>query len=108
MIDPRDRQIWLDRTPPATADLSKAGDPGTRRMTLKVVRDQILVRHMSREHTRHMRPRPDQGHIALDDIDQLRNLIETGASQDFPNAGDPGIALHRLPNACDIAEIDMH
>src|SRR5258708_39912500 len=36
-----------------------------------------------REHSRNVRARSNQRHVALDDIDQLRNFIETGFPQDL-------------------------
>lgn len=108
MIDPRNRQARLDCAAPTSTHLSEACNPRSRRVSLKVVRDQILVGHMSCEHTRHMRSRPNEGHLALNDIDELRNLVEARASQDFSNACDPGIAPHRLSDASDVTEIDVH
>ena len=35
-----------------------------------------------------MRTRPDQRHIALEDIEQLRQLVDAGGAQDLADLGD--------------------
>src|ERR1700727_1934088 len=55
-----------------------------------------------------MRSGSDQRHIALDDIDELRNFIKTGLAQDSADWRNPGIALHRLAYARGVARIDAH
>lgn len=108
MVDTRDRQSGLDRASPATAYLSKAGDTWACGVALKIVRNQILVGHIGGEHAGNMRPRSNKGHVALDDIDQLRNLVEAGAPQNSSNPRDPDIPLNRLLDACDVGDLSPH
>jgi hypothetical protein len=55
-----------------------------------------------------MRAGSDQRHIALDDIDKLRNFIETGFAEYFPDWRNPGIAQHRLFHAARVANVAAH
>src|SRR6202022_204298 len=59
-------------------------------------------------HPRNVRAGSDQRHVALDDIDELRNFIETGFPQYFPDRCNSGIAPHRLFHAAGVASIRAH
>ena len=38
------------------------------------------------------RPRPDQAHLAADDVPELRQLVDRGAAKDAADARDPAVA----------------
>src|SRR5438477_377754 len=42
------------------------------------------------------RARSDEAHVSLQDVDQLRKLVERSLSHQPAHLGDPGIALGRL------------
>ena len=43
-----------------------------------------------------MRARPDQGHLAAQHVDQLRQLVQAGAAQPASDRGDPRVVGARL------------
>ena len=68
-------------------DLRPAGDPGQHlepaALALGVALDLVAER----------RARPDQAHVAADDVPQLRQLVERGAAQKGTDPRDPAVAL---------------
>ena len=108
VIDPRNRRAGLGRTSPAAADLREPGNARPRRMALKVVWHEVFVRQFRRQHSRNMRSRPDQRHVALDHVEQLRNFVEAGLAQNPPDRRHARIALNRLPYAALVAGIVAH
>ena len=43
---------------------------------------------------RQRRPRPDQAHVALEHVDQLRQLVQRPLAQERADPGDPRVAAH--------------
>jgi hypothetical protein len=71
----------------AAAHLSPAGQAGLDEMAAAVVRQcslQVL------DERGLLGPRADDAHLAANDVEQLRNLVEVRAAQDAP---DPGHAI---------------
>ena len=68
-------------------DLRPAGDPGQHLepapLPVGVPLDLVAER----------RPRPDQAHVAADDVPELRQLVERGAAEEAAGARDPAVAL---------------
>jgi hypothetical protein len=77
-------------------------------MTLKIIWHQVFVGQIRRQHSRNVRPRPDQRHVALDHVEQLRNFVEAGLAQNSPHRRHARVALDRLPYAAHVARIDAH
>ena len=77
-------------------------------MALKIVWHQVLIGQIRRQHSRDVRPWPDQRHVALDHVDQLRNFVEAGFSQNSSDRRHACVALHRLPYAARITGIVAH
>src|SRR3546814_9780347 len=48
-----------------------------------------------RSEFRALRARPDETHLALDDVDDLRQLIDSELADDATDIGDPGIVARR-------------
>ena len=48
---------------------------------------QVVAGHLARQR----RPRPDEAHLAEQDVPDLRQLIEAGRSQDPADAGQPRV-----------------
>ncbi len=55
----------------------------------------------------HLRPGPDQGHVARDHIDQLRQFVQLVAAQEGPQWGDPIIVTGGDAGAAEVG-IGMH
>ena len=68
--------------------LSPAGDAGTDLM-LDVVAGNLLLELLDEEGT--LRARPDQTHVTLEDIEDLRQLVDTGLPDEFPDRRDAGV-----------------
>src|SRR3954447_10862644 len=67
---PEARDPWLDQQPPVDV--------------VRVVGD----------FARQRRPRPDERHVAADDVEQLRQLVERVAPQELADASDARVVLH--------------
>src|SRR5664279_1593353 len=48
-------------------------------------------------------PRPDEAHLALQDVEQLRQLVEREPTDEPSDAGDSGIALDLEQDAAQLA-----
>src|SRR5690349_12273720 len=68
----------------AAADLPEAGDSGYNLQSRSMPQPVGLGRERGR-------PRTDQAHIAKQNIEQLRQLIQARLAQDLPNSRNPGI-----------------
>src|SRR5690606_28098265 len=68
--------------------LGPAGDPGLHHVLLHVLRHLLLE---LRDEHRPLRARPDDRHLALEHVDELRQLIEARAAQERPEAGRPAL-----------------
>src|SRR5262245_60031723 len=64
---------------PPAVDLRPPGNPGFHAMAGHVVRDRLP--ELMDEHWP-LRPRTDQAHVATQDVDQLRQLVEAGPPQE--------------------------
>src|SRR5512147_2387277 len=78
-----------------TVNLGPSRDAGLHLMPQHVVLDQFLIELVMRHS---MRPRPDDGHVAHQYIEKLRQLIQTRPAQERANGGNSRIALLRLEN----------
>ncbi len=72
----------------AASDLPEAGQAGGNLQTASIFVGVKL------DFARQGRPGADEGHIALEDIDQLGQLVEAGAAEDAAEGGDSRVALH--------------
>src|SRR5260370_1314127 len=61
-----------------------------------------------REHSRNVRARSNQPHVALDDIDQLRNFIDTVFPQDLADRGSSAMPPHPLLHSAHITGVHPH
>ncbi len=51
------------------------------------------------------RPRPDQRHLSLEHVDELRQLVEGPAAQPAADGGDPGVVLRLEGGPVDLVEV---
>ena len=79
-----------------TINLCPAGNPRLDLVSLHVGLDQILVVLVVRQG---VGPGPDNGHAPLQDIEELRQLVEAGPTDESANGSDPGIILGSLGHA---------
>src|SRR5262245_38558366 len=71
------------RTP---GDLPEPGHAGADEQPAADVAEEVAV-------VGGQRARPDQRHLALEDVDQLRQLVERGLAQEAADRGDPRVIL---------------
>ena len=77
--------VGVERRVVPGLDLPQAGDAGA---------DLVAGVQLGRELvdlSLQCRPGPDEAHVALEHVEQLRQLVEAGAAQDVADAGDPGV-----------------
>src|SRR3712207_1647163 len=71
----------------ATADLPQAGDPGLDEEPAVHVRPVLLDLPVD------VRPRPDERHLALEDVDELRELVERVPAEEAAHGGDARVLV---------------
>jgi hypothetical protein len=76
-------------------NLRPAGDAGHDAMAMEVSLDCVAIKPIAGLHRNRMRARTDQGHVAAQHIDQLRQLIDAQSAKDATDAGNPRVILHR-------------
>src|ERR1700680_3093138 len=78
--------------PSQVVDLRPPGEAGPDPLPLQVARHvhAVLLIEEGR-----LRARPDQAHVALEDVDQLRQLVQTHPPQDSPEPGGARVARLR-------------
>src|SRR5579862_9938445 len=76
-----DSESFLERQLPSPEDLHRAGDPG-----LDLEPEEVL-REVALDEVELLRPRPDDGHLATQDVDELRQLVEARSPQQPADAG---------------------
>jgi hypothetical protein len=57
----------------------------------RIVVDRFVVAHIGRFRRKRMGSRPDQGHLAAQDIEDLRKLIKAGSTKKPADACDPRV-----------------
>ena len=75
----------LPGDPGPALDLGPTGDPGAHLVAA------VLDRRVLGDLRRDRRPRPDDRHLAAQDVDEVGDLVERGAAQEATCAGDPGV-----------------
>src|SRR5690606_6255826 len=85
--------------------LGPAGDPGLDPVALHVAVHQGLVLLVVRDR---VWPRADDGHRALQHVDELRQLVQAGAAQECPERRDPRVTLAGLGNGAFFFLMDPH
>src|SRR5687767_4705179 len=61
-------------------DLGKSSQAGADAMTASVAAHGLLIITVADLHLQRMRPRPDDRHVAADDVEQLRQLVDAQAA----------------------------
>src|SRR5258708_38381369 len=95
VVHPRLHLFQLRGLSPATVDLRKAGDAGQYFVTHHVALDELAV-FLVVSHG--VGPWAHQAHTALQNIDELPQLIRRGSSEYAADAGDAAVGLRRLPD----------
>src|SRR6516165_2689725 len=94
-FDPFDHLLEPACFAPQSVDLRPTGHPRFDMVAEGIFRDQSLVLIVMRKR---MRSRADQGHVALHNIEELRELINARRAQYLPDSGNPAVAALRLAN----------
>src|SRR5260370_27383883 len=95
VIHPCLHLFQLRRLTSATVDLREAGDAGQYFVSHHVALDEFAIFLVMRHG---VGTGAHQAHTALKDIDELRQLIQGGASEYGPDACDAAVAPRRLPD----------
>src|SRR6266478_5317774 len=89
-VEPHLLDLFVQAVGVAIADLGPAGGARTDRAADRVVRDVLAEQG---EIADRMRPRHDQVHVAAQDVDELRQLVEPEPAQPVADAGDSILIL---------------
>src|SRR3954465_15878433 len=96
-------EVLTDRLLPreigAAADLPPPGDAGLDEQPA------VYVRLVARDLARQRRPRADQAHVALDDVEQLRQLVERPLAQEAADRRDPRVVADLEQQAVALVEV---
>src|SRR5262249_58518160 len=100
--------LWVEAVGVAVADRRPAGGAGKDRAADRVIRNVLAEQGQVRDG---VRPRPDQVHVAAQDVDELRQLVEPEPPQPVADARDPILILldpfrRRPDGAAPGAELD--
>ncbi len=108
VVDARDCGRAVGGAAAATVDLRQSGNARAHHVTLEIVGDQVLIRDAARQHAWHVRPRPNQRHVALHHIDQLGEFIEARLPQQAADTGHARIVGRGLRDARCVVEMRVH
>src|ERR1700730_13564250 len=95
VVDPRLHLFELRCLASATVDLREAGDAGQHFVPHHVALDELAVFLVVRHG---VGPGAHETHAALKHIDELRQLIQGGASENAADARDAAVGPRRLPD----------
>src|SRR6185437_2242650 len=101
---------FFHRVNPSTksADLSDPCDPRPHPVTGEILDDRFVIETVHCLHLERMGPRPHDRHGARDNVEQLRQLVEAGSTQESSHSGDAWIAPPRVARSAQIAPIHVH
>lgn len=85
-------------------DLSPSGNAGFHRLATIIVVDELAVILVMGEG---VRARPDQRHVALENIDELRQLVDAGPAKPAADPRHPAVVALRLLNDASVLH-DFH
>src|SRR5260221_6453691 len=88
-----DHLVQRIRLTPKSVHLGPAGDSRLHLVTEHVLEDPRAILHVVRDR---VRARPDHGHVARKDVEELRQLIDRGATKKCPEAGHPWVVTSGL------------
>src|SRR5215470_18385976 len=95
----------FDRGAVAILDLRPAGESRLHGQPLHVIRDFLL---QALHELRSLRSRSDEAHVTDENVDQLRELVETGSTKDRSHSRDAGIGLLRPDRSRPLLGIPTH
>src|SRR5215510_14227536 len=98
-------QRIFNRGAVAIPDLRPAGEPRFHGQPFHVIRDFLLE---ALHELRSFRPRPDEAHVTEQHIDQLRELVQTGAAEDRSHPRDARIGFLRPHRSRALLGIPTH
>src|SRR5215468_1563919 len=98
-------QRVFDRGTVAIPNLRHAREPRFHRQPLHVVRDFLL---QALHELRSLRSQSDEAHVTEENVDQLRELVETGSTEDRSHSRHAGIGLLRPDRSRPLLGIPTH
>lgn len=81
VVDPGDRRSRVGSGSAQTVCLRPAGHSRPHEAALMIIGHQFVITATCSQHARNMRARPDQGHVAQYNVDQLRQLVDARGTQ---------------------------
>src|ERR1700759_5811786 len=91
-----------------SVDLRPAGDARFHAMAGGVVSHRVLIEHVAGLCGGRVGPRPDDRHVAAQDVEELRELVEARPPQETPQPRDASIVSTRELLAFLVAQRVMH
>lgn len=78
---------------PQAANLRQAGQAGLERVPKEITRVDFPEPLLASQRTDRMRARPDNAHVAAQNVQQLRQFVDAGLADEAADASDPIIIL---------------
>ena len=91
-----------------SVDLGPSCDPGLHPVTESILGDNVAEQLVVRLGVGRVWARSDEGHVALEDVEQLRQLVEAQGAQPFSQPRDSCIPSRRLAITQQICHSMMH
>src|SRR6478609_6783659 len=77
-------------------------------MTLPVTLVDLPEQLLAGERANGMRARPYQAHVALEHVEQLRQLVDASAAKNAPDTGNPVVIPAGRAHAITVGALDSH
>src|SRR6266851_2516243 len=101
IVDPAAYALGIGRLPAGAIDLSPPSDAGFDIATPSILGDRCVKEDIV---SLGVRSRSDQGHLAIEDVEKLGQLVDAAPAKPAPQPGDPVVIDHGLLNETAIFE----
>ena len=98
----------LARRAAIAANLREAGDAGLQRVAQPVFLRHLPEQFVAGQRAECVRSRADDAHVALQHVEQLRQLVDAGHADDAADAGDAIVVARGRAVAVEVARLDVH
>src|SRR6185503_14583587 len=89
-------------------DLRPAGDPRLHPMAGEIAVDNLGIKPVAGLGLAGMGPRPDEGECAVQDVEELRQLVDAPFADEAADPGDPLVVAGYQSDRVGITRFDMH
>jgi hypothetical protein len=107
-LEPVAQIVLVQRRTAIAANLRKAGQAGLGRMAMPVSLVDFPEQLVGRARAKCVRARADDAHVALEDVQQLRQFVDAGTADDLADARDPIVVARRRARTCAVAVVNAH